>query len=87
LVTDDTIGSQREFAARLQLDFLDAEVADAHLRPRQIRHDGDALAGRLLGGADVSDGAPMYVELAVREVQSGNVHAGADHLPEDGRRF
>src|SRR5438552_2656591 len=47
VIAHDVVRGQREGVASLQLDSILRKGADAYLRSRQIRHDGDSPANRL----------------------------------------
>ena len=50
-------------------------VPSAHLRSRQIGHDRDPAAGGFFRGADPGDPVGVTGEIAVREIEAGDVHA------------
>jgi len=65
--------------AALQLDRLHDQLANAHFGAGQIAHDGDALALGISRCAHSSDRATVAVEVAMREVQTHDVHARRNH--------
>ena len=73
--------------AGAQLDRLRLDLADAHLGAGQVGHDGDALPGGALGGADARDALGVAGEVAVREVEPRDVQPGADEAFQHLRRF
>ena len=81
---------EREGVAGPELDRLGLDRADAHLRPRQVGHDGHAAPGGRLCGADARDAAGVIRERPVREVQPRDIHSRADqaleHVGRIGRR-
>ena len=56
------------------------QLADAHLGPRQVGHQGDLAADGLRGRSQSLDPGRVLVERAVREIQTGHAHSRADHL-------
>ena len=78
-VSDDLPGGQGEWGSRLQLDRFVSQPADPHLRTGEVRHDGDSSSRRAGGGAEVVDHPRMAVEIAVREIEPGDIHPCLDH--------
>ncbi|PYR32417.1 MAG: hypothetical protein DMF90_23640, partial [Acidobacteria bacterium] len=86
VIAHDVVRGQREGVASLQLDSILRKGADAYLRSGQIRHDGDSPANRLRRRPYVFDGPQMIGEIAVREVESSDVHSRGNHLLENRGR-
>ena len=73
---------ERHAVARLELDRVLGERADAQLRPRQVLQDGDRSAGAARRLADPLRRLRVLLVRAVAEVQPGDVHPGFDHPHE-----
>ena len=79
---DDVIAGEDDGVVALELDGLLGEVADAHLGPWQVAHDGDPFPGLGRDRADGLDQAPMICLGAVGEVEARHVEPRVDHRAE-----
>ena len=68
-----------ELLAGLEHRLATFELADANLRPLQIRHDRDFLARPRSDFTHEFGASDVVLRGAVREVQAHDVHAGANH--------
>ena len=86
-VAQHLFGGEGEERAIFQFHLLFGEVADSDLGAGQVGHDGHVLAGFTGGGADALDQLAMLVEIAMGEVQPGNIHARLQHPLQHFRRI
>ncbi len=77
-VADHVLAGQREVLARVQLDRLGLDLAEAHLGARQVGHDGHAPAHGPFRGPQARDALAMAGQVAMREVQTRHVQSRAD---------
>ena len=76
-------GVERERLAVLEVDLVVSEALDADLRATEVREDADVAAGATRGFVHQVDPATVLLVLAVGEVHTRHVEAGADHFGQD----
>src|SRR5215831_19548538 len=81
-IARDRISGECELLARLQVNRFWFDVADPHLWPRKVGHDGHAAADGLCRQADALDALGVTGEIAVREVQPRDIQARADETSQ-----
>jgi hypothetical protein len=79
LVANNVFRGQNEWISHLQFDRLVGEPADANFGSRQVSQDGDAALRSARGGSDVSNRLSVAVEITMRKINAGNIHAGTNH--------
>ncbi len=80
------IGHQVEAVAGLEHDLAFGEALDADLRARQVGQDADLDAHARSGGAHVGGTLGLAGRVAVAEVQTHDVDAGAEQILQHARR-
>src|SRR5436190_22203568 len=73
--------------AWVKMDRLRLDFPKPHLRPREVRHDRDALPRRARRFADATHDFRMTRKVAVREIEPRDVHTGTDEPHEHLGRF
>ena len=79
-VADDVFAGEGEGIAGGEVDEFGLNDADAHLRPRQVGHNGDGATSGLFGRADAGDTIGMITEFAMRKIKSRDVEAGTNEF-------
>jgi hypothetical protein len=60
------------------VDRIGIDGSQPHFRAWKVSHDSDAATRGLAGITDSIDDLRVLVEIAMRKVEPGNIHAGAD---------
>ncbi len=86
-VADQLTAGEGETAAHGQFHRFLGQGADTDLRAGQVGHDGHRPLGDAGSLADAADDLAVGAEVAVGEIEPGDVHAGEQHFLEHFRRI
>ena len=75
---DDVLAGKDKGITRLEMDGIGIDGSQPHFWAWKVSHDSNATTRGLASMTDSTDDLRVLVEITMRKVEPGNIHAGAD---------